>query len=202
MITSDNISTARAIATEYGILRPGEDMSSDVVCLKLKRHVVAVTGDGTNDAPALKEAGIGLSMGIQGTEVANESSDIVILHDNFASVAIILSGESIFGVTEKVNDTLIFNTFVMCQVFNEFNARKLDKKNVFEGIHKNKLFVGIIANTIILQVVLVEFLKRFANRKVELGPMGVYALQLQLCLHLLVGLSSVYLFQISPFSAI
>ncbi|XP_022760199.1 putative calcium-transporting ATPase 13, plasma membrane-type [Durio zibethinus] len=306
MITGDNVFTARAIATECGILRPGEDMPSGVVvegeefrnytpqermekvekirvmsrsspfdkllmvqCLKKKGHVVAVTGDGTNDAPALKEADIGLSMGIQGTEVAKESSDIVILDDNFASVATVLrwgrcvytniqkfiqfqltvnvaalcinfvsavsagevpltavqllwvnlimdtlgalalaterptkelmekppvgrteplitnimwrnllaqalyqiavlltlqfSGESIFGVTEKVNDTLIFNTFVLCQVFNEFNARKLEKKNVFEGIHKNKLFMGIIAITILLQVVMVEFLKRFTD---------------------------------------
>ena len=66
-------------------------------------------------------------------------------------------------MTEKVNDTLIFNTFVLCQVFNEFNARKLEKKNVFKGIHKNKLFLGIIAITIVLQVVMVEFLKKFAN---------------------------------------
>ncbi|XP_042518142.1 putative calcium-transporting ATPase 13, plasma membrane-type [Macadamia integrifolia] len=240
-----------------------------VQCLKQKGHVVAVTGDGTNDAPALKEADIGLSMGIQGTEVAKESSDIVILDDNFASVATVLMwgrcvynniqkfiqfqltvnvaalvinlvasisagkvpltavqllwvnlimdtlgalalaterptkelmekppvgrteplitnvmwrnlmaqalyqvsilltlqfrGESIFSVDTKVNDTLIFNTFVLCQVFNEFNARKLEKKNVFKGIHKNKLFLGIVGITIILQVVMVEFLKRFAN---------------------------------------
>ncbi|OMO99638.1 Cation-transporting P-type ATPase [Corchorus olitorius] len=306
MITGDNVFTARAIATECGILRNGEDMAKGVVvegeefrnythqermekvdkirvmarsspfdkllmvqCLKQKGHVVAVTGDGTNDAPALKEADIGLSMGIQGTEVAKESSDIVILDDNFASVATVLRwgrcvytniqkfiqfqltvnvaalcinfvaavsagevpltavqllwvnlimdtlgalalaterptkelmekppvgrteplitnimwrnllaqafyqiavlltlqfrGESIFGVTERVNDTLIFNTFVLCQVFNEFNARKLEKKNVFEGIHKNKLFIGIIGITILLQVVMVEFLKKFAD---------------------------------------
>ncbi|XP_030472955.1 putative calcium-transporting ATPase 13, plasma membrane-type [Syzygium oleosum] len=240
-----------------------------VQCLKQKGHVVAVTGDGTNDAPALKEADIGLSMGIQGTEVAKESSDIVILDDNFASVATVLrwgrcvynniqkfiqfqltvnvaalvinfvaavssgdvpltavqllwvnlimdtlgalalaterptrelmekrpvgrteplitnvmwrnllaqatyqiavlltlqfKGESIFGVDEAVKRTLIFNAFVLCQVFNEFNARKLEKKNVFEGIHKNKLFLGIIFITVVLQVVMVEFLKRFAD---------------------------------------
>ncbi|KAL9250498.1 Calcium-transporting ATPase 10, plasma membrane-type-like protein [Drosera capensis] len=51
-----------------------------------KSHVVAVTGDGTNDAPALHEADIGLSMGIQGTEVAKESSDIIILDDDLTSV--------------------------------------------------------------------------------------------------------------------
>ena len=61
-----------------------------VECLKQKSHVVAVTGDGTNDAPALEKADVGLSMGIQGTKVAKESLDIVILDDNFASVAIVL----------------------------------------------------------------------------------------------------------------
>ncbi|KAK3414938.1 hypothetical protein EUGRSUZ_H00509, partial [Eucalyptus grandis] len=306
MITGDNIFTAKAIATECGILRPEDDASSGAIvegaefrnyspeerlwrvekirvmarsspldkllmvqCLKQKGHVVAVTGDGTNDAPALKEADIGLSMGIQGTEVAKESSDIVILDDNFASVATVLrwgrcvynniqkfiqfqltvnvaalvinfvaavssgdvpltavqllwvnlimdtlgalalaterptrelmekppvgrteplitnvmwrnivaqatyqmailltlqfKGESIFGVDEAVKQTLIFNAFVLCQVFNEFNARKLEKRNVFEGIHKNKLFLGIIFVTMVLQVVMVEFLKRFAD---------------------------------------
>ncbi|KAL6338571.1 hypothetical protein AAG906_021286 [Vitis piasezkii] len=72
-------------------------------------------------------------------------------------------GESIFNVDEKVNDTLIFNTFVLCQVFNVFNARKLEKQNVFKGIHKNKLFLGIVGFTIVLQVVMVEFLKKFAD---------------------------------------
>ncbi|KAH8507643.1 hypothetical protein H0E87_009988 [Populus deltoides] len=51
-------------------------------------------------------------------------------------------GKAIFGVDEKIKNTLIFNTFVLCQAFNEFNARKLEKKNIFKGIHKNKLFFG------------------------------------------------------------
>ncbi|XP_061993006.1 putative calcium-transporting ATPase 13, plasma membrane-type [Rosa rugosa] len=316
MITGDNVFTAKAIATECGILRPGQDMLGAVIegvefrnytpeermekvekisvmarsspfdkllmvqCLKQKGHVVAVTGDGTNDAPALKEADIGLSMGIQGTEVAKESSDIVIMDDNFASVATVLMwgrcvynniqkfiqfqltvnvaalvinfvaavsagqvpltavqllwvnlimdtlgalalatekptrelmekppvgrtaplitnimwrnllpqalyqitvllilqfrGKAIFGVSDKVKDTLIFNTFVLCQVFNEFNARKLEKKNVFKGIHTNKLFMGIIAVTIVLQVVMVEVLKKFADtERLNWGQWGV-----------------------------
>ncbi|XP_030446376.2 calcium-transporting ATPase 12, plasma membrane-type-like [Syzygium oleosum] len=250
-----------------------------VQCLKQKGHVVAVTGDGTNDAPALKEADIGLSMGIQGTEVAKESSDIVILDDNFASVVTVLrwgrcvynniqkfiqfqltvnvaalvinfvaavssgdvpltavqllwvnlimdtlgalalateqptndlmlkppvgrteplingvmwrnlttqalyqvivlltlqfKGSSIFGVDKKVKDTIIFNCFVLCQVFNEFNARKLEEKNVFKGIHRNKLFLGIVSMTIILQVVMVELLNRFANtERLDWGQWG------------------------------
>ncbi|RWR87966.1 putative calcium-transporting ATPase 13, plasma membrane-type [Cinnamomum micranthum f. kanehirae] len=251
-----------------------------VQCLKEKGHVVAVTGDGTNDAPALKEADVGLSMGIQGTEVAKESSDIVILDDNFSSVVTVLKwgrgvynniqkfiqfqltvnvaalvinfiaavsagevpltavqllwvnlimdtlgalalaterptkelmdkkpvgrteplitnimwrnlaaqasyqiailltlqfkGRSIFGVDESVKNTLIFNTFVLCQVFNEFNARKLEKRNVFAGIHKNRLFIGIVAMTIVLQVVMVELLKKFADtERLSWGQWGV-----------------------------
>uniref|UniRef100_A0A2N9GP93 Calcium-transporting ATPase n=1 Tax=Fagus sylvatica TaxID=28930 RepID=A0A2N9GP93_FAGSY len=305
MITGDNVFTAKAIATECGILKPGQDISCAVVegveftnytpdermekvdkicvmarsspsdkllmveCLKQKGHVVAVTGNSVNDALVLKKADIGLSMGIQGTEVAKQSSDIVILDDNFASVAIVLrwgrcvynniqkfiqfqltmnvaalvincvatvstnqvpltaiqllwvnlimdtlgalalatekptkelmkkppvgrteplitnimwinllaqafyqivviltlqfKAESIFNVTEKVNDTLMFNTFVLCQICNEFNARKPENKNLFKGIHTNKLFLSIIAITIVLQVVMVEFLKKFAN---------------------------------------
>ncbi|XP_027352017.1 calcium-transporting ATPase 12, plasma membrane-type [Abrus precatorius] len=306
MITGDNIFTARAIATECGILdldghvNAGEvvegvefrnyteedrmekvdkirvmarssplDKHLMVQCLKKKGHVVAVTGDGTNDAPALKEADIGLSMGIQGTEVAKESSDIVILDDNFSSVATVLrwgrcvynniqkfiqfqltvnvaalvinfiaavssgdvplttvqllwvnlimdtlgalalaterptkelmqkqpvgrteplitsimwrnllaqalyqiaillvlqfNGKSIFHVNEKVKDTLIFNIFVLCQVFNEFNSRSMEKLNVFQGIHKNHLFLGIVGITVVLQVVMVELLRKFAD---------------------------------------
>lgn len=61
------------------------DKHTLVKLLKRSGEVVGVTGDGTNDAPALREADIGLSMGLSGTETAKESSDIVILDDNFAS---------------------------------------------------------------------------------------------------------------------
>ncbi|KAJ0266905.1 Calcium-transporting ATPase 8 [Hirschfeldia incana] len=247
-----------------------------VQSLRRRGHVVAVTGDGTNDAPALHEADIGLAMGIAGTEVAKESSDIIILDDNFASVvkvvrwgrsvyaniqkfiqfqltvnvaalvinvvAAISSGDvpltavqllwvnlimdtlgalalatepptdhlmgrppvgrkeplitnimwrnlliqaiyqvsvllvlnfrgiSILGLQHevpahatRVKNTLIFNAFVLCQAFNEFNARKPDEKNIFKGVIRNRLFMGIIVITLVLQVIIVEFLGKFAS---------------------------------------
>ncbi|KAL3724817.1 hypothetical protein ACJRO7_029910 [Eucalyptus globulus] len=82
-------------------------------------------------------------------------------------VAIILAiqfkGEPIFDVDKAVKRTLIFNAFVLCQVFNMFNARKLEKKNVFGDIHKNIMFIGIIFVTVVLQVVMVEFQKWFTG---------------------------------------
>ncbi|CAN6547516.1 unnamed protein product [Malus baccata var. baccata] len=246
-----------------------------VQALRRRGHVVAVTGDGTNDAPALHEADIGLAMGIQGTEVAKESSDIIILDDNFASVVkVVRWGRSVYANIQKfiqfqltvnvaaliinvvaaissgdvplnavqllwvnlimdtlgalalatepptdhlmdrppvgrreplitnimwrnllvqafyqvtvllvfnfrgisilklhgpnantVKNTLIFNTFVLCQIFNEFNARKPDEFNIFKGITKNYLFIGIVTVTLVLQIIIVEFLGKFTKTK-------------------------------------
>merc|ERR1719197_1836700 len=63
-----------------------QDKENLVRWYKNHGHVVGVTGDGANDALALKEANVGLAMGIQGTDVAKEAADIIIMDDNFKSI--------------------------------------------------------------------------------------------------------------------
>ncbi|MBI4439602.1 calcium-translocating P-type ATPase, SERCA-type [Candidatus Woesearchaeota archaeon] len=113
MITGDNESTAKAVAREIGLGsraiigqhidgmknfdRAVEDIDifarvnpehkiKIVDALKKRGHVVAMTGDGVNDAPALKKADIGIAMGITGTDVSKEASAMVLTDDNFASI--------------------------------------------------------------------------------------------------------------------
>jgi len=79
-----------------------EDKLAMVIGLKTIDKVVAVTGDGTNDAPALKKADVGFAMGIAGTEVAREAADIILLDDNFTSiVAAVKWGRNIYDSVRK-----------------------------------------------------------------------------------------------------
>jgi Ca2+-transporting ATPase len=115
MITGDHPVTAAAIAREMGIVQSGEeagelvharatpeDKLTTVRRWKSRGAVVAMTGDGVNDAPALREAHIGIAMGRAGTAVTREAADIVLADDNFASiVAGIREGRGIFDNIRK-----------------------------------------------------------------------------------------------------
>lgn len=121
MITGDHKLTAHAIAKEMGILQPGqaadevvharatpEDKLRIVREWKSRGEIVAMTGDGVNDAPALREAHIGIAMGRTGTEVTREAADIVLADDNFATIiAAVEEGRSIFDNIRKSTAYLV-----------------------------------------------------------------------------------------------
>lgn len=104
-----------------------EDKYALVTGLIERGHVVAVTGDGTNDAPALKKADVGFAMGIAGTEVARESASIILLDDNFSSIVkAVMWGRNIYDSIKKflqfqltVNVVAVFLTLVSSVVLKQ-----------------------------------------------------------------------------------
>merc|ERR550534_3410066 len=93
MVTGDHPITAKAIAKNVGIFSEG--------CQNLGA-IVAVTGDGVNDSPALKKADIGVAMGIAGSDVSKQAADMILLDDNFASIVTgVEEGRLIFDNLKK-----------------------------------------------------------------------------------------------------
>lgn len=179
MITGDNSMTAEAIAREIGLESQGtvdgdqlDQMSTEALEEKLKsgvnvfartnpfhklgilealgkQHNVAMTGDGVNDALAIKKASVGIAMGNKGTDVAKQASDIVLLDDNFSTIKeAVKEGRTIFNNIRKfINYLLTCNLAEVMVIFLATIFFSLDEPILFpvQLLWINLLTDGLVA---------------------------------------------------------
>jgi Ca2+-transporting ATPase len=143
LIKDDQVTAARGL----DVMARAEPMDKLLLVEALQKTgaVVAVTGDGTNDAPALKHANVGLAMGIAGTEVAREASDIILLDDSFASITnAVWWGRSLY---ENIQRFVLFQlTINFCACILVFLAPLLGYPEPFTIIQI--LWINIIMDTL------------------------------------------------------
>ena len=143
LIKDDQVTAARGL----DVMARAEPMDKLLLVEALQKTgaVVAVTGDGTNDAPALKHADVGLAMGIAGTEVAREASDIILLDDSFASITnAVWWGRSLY---ENIQRFVLFQlTINFCACILVFLAPLLGYPEPFTIIQI--LWINIIMDTL------------------------------------------------------
>jgi len=200
MLTGDSAITARAIAREIGLvgeLLTGEDiekMDDDELKKKLKdtvifarvtpehklriinllkeqKEVVAVTGDGVNDAPALKKADIGIAMGQRGSDVARDVSDIVLIDDNFASIVnAVKEGRRVFDNIKKFSYYLLSSNLaeIFIITFGLLFGFKLGLPTILVLLPIQILWVNLVTDGIIAIALSSEdFEKDIMKRKPE-----------------------------------
>ena len=123
-----------------------EDKVRIVEAFKRAGKVVAMTGDGVNDAPSLKKASIGIGMGISGTDVAKEVSDMIITDDNFATIVIAVEeGRKIYGNIQKTVKFLFSAN--LAEILSLFITTIIFPKNIFL-LPVHILFINLITDSL------------------------------------------------------
>lgn len=174
MLTGDHRATAESVARELGLVLEDERVEDRVHArvtpeekLKLVRQlkstgaIVAMTGDGVNDAPALREAHVGIAMGKSGTEVTRQAADLVLADDNFATIiSAVKEGRAVYLNIRKAIIYLLVGNFA--ELMTVFGCSVLGLSSPFLAVHLlwiNLVTDGLPALTLIADSVSPDIMK-------------------------------------------